>query len=137
MPSFVNASRGLALVLSLLGFFLSFVSASPTPAETLDDRGLTLPHIPIVDALLALGASPPPPILQTTTKSPECAAINQGQLMCCRATIAGDVQLVVWVSALYGYNLNPNDVNGLNCKSSWNLCPQQWKSQRVLNTNTM
>jgi len=99
----------------LLAFFLTaqaFSEASPAPASGL----LPLPHIPLVDALLALGASPPPPILQTQVKSPECASINQGELMCCRGTVAGDLQPVVFLAALYNFSLNPNDVNGLDCK---------------------
>jgi hypothetical protein len=84
----------------------------PTPEPAL------LPKIPIVDALLALGASPPPTVLRTPVKSPVCAAVNQGELMCCRATVAGDVQLVVWLAMVYGYDLNPNDINGLGCKFS-------------------
>ncbi|KAK1767297.1 hypothetical protein QBC33DRAFT_64815 [Phialemonium atrogriseum] len=102
-------------LLPLLALLLPLVSADPVP-------GL-LPKIPILDALLALGASPPPPILRTTHPSPQCAAINQGQLMCCRATVAGDIQLVVWLAELYGYNLNPNDINGLNCDTNIDTCP--------------
>lgn len=98
----------LVLIFFFNAHFLPLASAEPVP-------GL-LPKIPILDALLALGASPPPPILQTTKPSPQCANVNQGELMCCRATVAGDVQLVVWLAALYGYNLNPNDINGLNCE---------------------
>jgi len=105
----LNHSPLLFLLLVLLNApFLRLASAEPIP-------GL-LPKIPILDALLALGASPPPPILQTTKPSPECANINKGELMCCRATVAGDIQLVVWLAALYGYKLNPNDINGLNCE---------------------
>ncbi|KAH8886991.1 hypothetical protein GQ53DRAFT_598003, partial [Thozetella sp. PMI_491] len=66
---------------------------------------------------------PPPPILRTTSTSPECANINQGELMCCRGTLAGDVQPVVFLAALYGYYLNPNDVNGINCDSNLATCP--------------
>ncbi len=70
---------------TLLAAFVSVVAASPAPVPEPEPL-LGLPHIPLVDALLALGASPPPPILQTPNKSPECAAINQGELMCCRGT---------------------------------------------------
>lgn len=94
----------------LLGTLLFSVQANPTPG-LLPLAG----KIPILDALLALGASPPPKLLQTVNPSPECAAINQGELQCCRAMVAGDVQLVTWIAMVYGYNLNPNDINGLNC----------------------
>ena len=96
-------------------------AAAPEPAPEPGLLGLNLPHIPLVDALLALGASPPPPILRTQVKSPECANINQGELMCCRGTIAGDLQPVVFLAALYGYHLNPNDINGIDCTSG--CCP--------------
>lgn len=100
--------RGTVLSPSLLlTTLLVPVYGNPTP-------GL-LPKIPILDALLALGASPPPKLLQTVNPSPECAAINKGELQCCRAMVAGDIQLVTWIAMVYGYNLNPNDINGLNC----------------------
>ncbi|OIW26610.1 hypothetical protein CONLIGDRAFT_481862 [Coniochaeta ligniaria NRRL 30616] len=102
----------------LLSSLLMPVRANPTP-------GLfpLAGKIPILDALLALGASPPPKLLQTVNPSPECAAINQGELQCCRAMVAGDVQLVVWIAMVYGYNLNPNDINGLNCDNNLDACP--------------
>ena len=70
----------------------------------------------IVRPILNLGASPPPTFLKAKNPSPECTNINQGELMCCRGTVAGDQQVVVWLAKLYGYNLNPNDINGLNCE---------------------
>jgi len=103
----------LSLFLLLTTAHLPAVHGNPTP-------GL-LPKIPILDALLALGASPPPKLLQTVNPSPECAAINQGELQCCRAMVAGDIQLVTWIAKVYGYDLNPNDINGLNCM--WFLAP--------------
>jgi len=83
------------------------VKANPTP-------GL----IPLLDPILDLGASDPPRFLQTVKPSPQCANINQGELQCCRGTLAGDQQLVVWLAKVYGYRLNPNDVNGVNCASA-------------------
>ena len=88
--------------------------AAPEPAPEPDPLpGL---KIPVVDTLLNLLNNPPPKILRTTNPSPQCAAINGGEYQCCRAMVAGDIQLVVWLSSLYGYQLNPNDINGLNCK---------------------
>lgn len=109
-------------VLLLLTPFFSLTSANPTPESGLairkpDPEPGLLPKVPILDALLALGASPPPKVLRTPVQSPECAAVNKGELMCCRATVAGDVQMVVWLAKVYGYNLNPDDINGLLCKS--------------------
>ena len=113
------AKFAMQLMLLLLGVlpFLALANPAPAPvAEPEPEPLLGLPVIPLVDALLAIGASPPPPILQTQVKSPECANINQGEHMCCRGIIAGDLQPVVFVAALFGYNLNPNDINGLDCK---------------------
>ena len=118
------AQFAMQLMLLLLGVlpFLALANPAPAPiAEPEPEPLLGLPVIPLVDALLAIGASPPPPILQTQVKSPECANINQGELMCCRGIIAGDLQPVVFVAALFGYNLNPNDINGLDCK--FHPCP--------------
>jgi len=84
----------------------ALVKANPTP-------GL----IPLLDPVLDLGASDPPRFLQTVKPSPECASINQGELQCCRGTLAGDQQVVVWLAKVYGYRLNPNDINGVNCES--------------------
>jgi hypothetical protein len=122
MFSISTKFASLAVVL-LLAALLPSAHGSPTPGllgailpadGTSTTPGL-LPRIPILDALLALGASPPPKQLQSVNPSPECAAINGGELQCCRAMVAGDVQLVTWIAHVYGYELNPNDVNGLNC----------------------
>jgi hypothetical protein len=48
--------------------------------------------------------------------SPECKPINSGQHLCCAMTITGDQPIVVSLAQLVGYDLNPNDVNGLACK---------------------
>lgn len=98
----------LSLSLLLSTALVPTTHASPAPS--------LLSNIPILDALLELGASPPPKLLQTVNPSPECAAINNGELQCCRATLAGDVQLVTWIAMIYGYDLNPNDINGVDCK---------------------
>ena len=115
----------LTTALSLLSLLLlaPLISAAPNPNPNPNPGLLPLVgKIPILDALIALGAAPPPKLLQTVNPSPECAAINQGELQCCRAMVAGDIQLVVWLAKVYGYDLNPNDINGLNCK--WN--PEFW-----------
>ncbi|KXJ90274.1 hypothetical protein Micbo1qcDRAFT_196403 [Microdochium bolleyi] len=59
--------------------------------------------------------SPPPDILWTPNPSPQCAAVNGGELTCCQATLAGDLPLVVFLASTYGYTLNPNNVNGIYC----------------------
>lgn len=114
----------LSIRTTMLSLFL-FMSTLLLPVQANPTPGL-LPlagKIPILDALLALGASPPPKLLQTVNPSPECAAINQGELQCCRAMVAGDIQLVVWIAMIYGYNLNPNDINGVNCDNNLDACP--------------
>ncbi|KAH7029090.1 uncharacterized protein B0I36DRAFT_363679 [Microdochium trichocladiopsis] len=58
---------------------------------------------------------PPPDILWTPNPSPQCAAVNGGELTCCQATLAGDLPLLVYLAETYGYELNPNDVNGIYC----------------------
>ncbi|RKU42551.1 hypothetical protein DL546_005952 [Coniochaeta pulveracea] len=124
MPAFAH----LLSFLLFLSPFISLTSGTATRDTGLSLRNPTpepglLPEIPIIDALLALGASPPPKVLRTPEKSPECAPVNQGELMCCRATVAGDLQLVVWLAMVYGYDLNPNDINGLNCDGELDTCP--------------
>jgi hypothetical protein len=93
----------------LAGQLVLLPVASATPTPLLGGLGS------LVDTLLALGADPPPAILQTQVHSPECADVNKGELLCCRGTVAGDLQPIVFLAALYGYDLNPNDVNGLDC----------------------
>lgn len=94
------------------------VVASPAPSpepEPEPEPGLLGLNIPIVDPLLNLLNNPPPKLLRTTNPTSNCTNINGGELQCCRAMVAGDVQLIVWLAAIYGYQLNPNDINGLNC----------------------
>ncbi|KAL8377291.1 hypothetical protein RB595_008127 [Gaeumannomyces hyphopodioides] len=81
------------------------------------------PRLPVLDPLLKLLAAPPPENLHTTTPSPECAGVNGGELQCCRGTLAGDQQVVVFLAKLYGYSLNRNDINGVNCDSNIAECP--------------
>lgn len=92
--------------------FSGLAGATPHPQpEALVPRS----NLPVVDPLLNLLANPPPERLHTTKPSPQCKAVNGGELQCCRAMFAGDQQLVVWLAKIYGYQLNPNDINGLNC----------------------
>lgn len=95
----------------LLGLLLAnLVGASPAPEPA--------PNL-ITDLLTLvgnLGNAVPPKILWTPNPSPQCAAINQGELQCCRGALAGDLPLIVFLAAIYGYNLNPNDINGIICE---------------------
>ncbi|KAK8055057.1 hypothetical protein PG993_000284 [Apiospora rasikravindrae] len=89
------------LLLALLPFT---AQASPYPdpdpalLSTLTDATKTL--------LGNLGNAPPPKLLWTPRPSPQCAA-----------------PLVVFLAQLYGYKLNPNDVNGLVCDDQLDKCP--------------
>lgn len=98
---------------------LSLVIASPAPAPEPLLSGLTT-------LVGNIGNAPPPKILWTPKPSPECAVINQGQLQCCRGALAGDQPLVVFLAKLYGYRLNPDNINGLVCKHSRPLSPHIW-----------
>lgn len=104
-------------------------AATPAPAPApVPDPGLTdlLGSLPIVGDVLKLvgnvGNAPPPTLLWTRNPSPQCAAINQGELLCCRGALAGDQPLVVFLAGVYGYKLNPNDVNGLVCTFITSSC---------------
>lgn len=67
---------------------------------------------PVVD----LGNTPPPDLLWTPNPSAECAGVNAGELQCCRGSLAGDLPIVVFLAKVYGFELNPNDVNGILCE---------------------
>lgn len=95
---------------------VSLVTASPAPAPEPLLSGLTT-------LVGNIGNAPPPKILWTPKPSPECAVINQGQLQCCRGALAGDQPLVVFLAKLYGYKLNPNNINGVVCELSPSLPP--------------
>lgn len=97
--------------------------AGATPHPQPEAAAAKQQGLPVVDPLLNLLAMPPPKMLRTTKKSPECAAVNGGELQCCRAMFAGDQQLVVWLAKIYGYSLNPNDINGVNCDGEIDTCP--------------
>ncbi|KAJ8128002.1 hypothetical protein O1611_g5635 [Lasiodiplodia mahajangana] len=86
----------------------------------------TGPLGPVISLLANIGNAEPPQIIYTPNPSPECAKSaggNGGELQCCRATLAGDLPIVVFLAKIYGYNLNPNDVNGLVCDNSIQDCP--------------
>ncbi|KAK8095965.1 hypothetical protein PG999_013987 [Apiospora kogelbergensis] len=107
--------------------------ASSFPAGLLVPKPLRTPHPEpgllsgLTDAtktlLGNLGNTPPPKLLWTPRPSPQCAAVNGGELQCCRGALAGDQPLVVFLAGVYGYQLNPNDVNGLVCDDQLDKCP--------------
>lgn len=104
---------------------LLLTTASPTPSPNpVPDPGLLTNLLdPILAPVVKLTAhlpplnSPPPDILYTPNPSPQCAAVNGGELTCCQAAIAGDLPLVVYLAETYGFVLNPDDVSGIYCKS--------------------
>jgi hypothetical protein len=102
------------LVLYLTYATLASANPAPAPAPAPTPSGILSDLLSIVGNI---GNAPPPPLFWTPNPSPECAAINKGQLQCCRATLAGDLPLIVFLAAVYGYKLNPNDVNGIVCES--------------------
>ncbi|KAI0400745.1 hypothetical protein F4802DRAFT_601768 [Xylaria palmicola] len=80
----------------------------------------------VISILGNIGNAEPPPLIYTRHPSPQCAKSNGGnggQLQCCRAAVAGDLPIVVFLAGVYGYNLNPNDVNGAVCDGNINDCP--------------
>ncbi|KAI1183904.1 hypothetical protein F5B17DRAFT_107675 [Nemania serpens] len=86
----------------------------------------TGPLGPVISLLGSIGNAEPPTLITTQHPSPECAVSaggNGGALQCCRAVVAGDLPLVVFLADVYGYALNPNDVNGLVCDDSLSECP--------------
>ncbi|GAP90637.1 hypothetical protein SAMD00023353_4800470 [Rosellinia necatrix] len=86
----------------------------------------TGPLAPVISLIGNIGNADPPKIIWTPNQSPECAKSkggNDGQLQCCRAAVAGDLPIVVFLANIYGYHLNPNDVNGLVCDGQISDCP--------------
>ncbi|KAI1432967.1 hypothetical protein GGR50DRAFT_696514 [Xylaria sp. CBS 124048] len=89
------------------------------------EPNFSIPHLlpsptgalgPVVSLLGNVGNFEPPPLIYTPNPSPECAKShggNGGELQCCRAIVAGDQPIVEFLAQIYGYVLNPNDVNGL------------------------
>ncbi|KAI0381268.1 hypothetical protein F5Y04DRAFT_79347 [Hypomontagnella monticulosa] len=107
------------LVQSLIAFAcFSSLAVSDTPPE-----GDSIILEPALDLLGAFANAPPPEIIWTPKPSAECATINQGELQCCLGTVAGDLPLIVFLAGLYGYKLNPNDVNGISCNENLAACP--------------
>ncbi|KAK6065493.1 hypothetical protein SCUP234_12535 [Seiridium cupressi] len=96
-------------VASLIILLTTLVCATPAPAP--EPSGLVTGLLSVVG-----NVGNAPTLLWTPDPSPECAAINQGELQCCRGALAGDQPLVVFLAEVYGYKLNPNDVNGINCE---------------------
>lgn len=103
----------------ITSLLLLALAAAPAAATALPgpDPGLITGLADATKTLLGnLGNAPPPKLLWTPRPSPQCAAVNGGELQCCRGALAGDQPLVVFLAQLYGYRLNPNDVNGLVCE---------------------
>ncbi|KAK8021652.1 hypothetical protein PG990_006790 [Apiospora arundinis] len=107
-----------SIITSLLSLLLLVSTAQATPHPHPDPAGLISGLADATKTLLGnLGNAPPPQLLWTPRPSPQCAAVNGGELQCCRGALAGDQPLVVFLAGVYGYQLNPNDVNGLVCES--------------------
>ncbi|KAI2624494.1 hypothetical protein GGS21DRAFT_322941 [Xylaria nigripes] len=103
-------------------------TAAPEPQSSLQPLlpSLTGPLGPVVTAIANIGNAEPPPLIYTPHRSPECEKSkggNGGALQCCRTTVAGDIQLVEFLAKLYGYNLTPNDINGVLCDDEIKGCP--------------
>ncbi|KAI0444673.1 hypothetical protein F4803DRAFT_238316 [Xylaria telfairii] len=104
------------------------VIAAPEPKLTFPPLlpSPTGPLGPLISLLGNIGNADPPAILWTPHPSAQCAVSkggNGGALQCCRVTVAGDLPIVVFLAKIYGYNLNPNDVNGLVCDDQVQECP--------------
>ncbi|KAI0096812.1 hypothetical protein F4776DRAFT_556102 [Hypoxylon sp. NC0597] len=106
-------------ILSFVVFTLSGSLASTAPNPQPSPVSLD----PVSNILQSIGNAPPPAIIWTPNPSPECAAINKGELQCCQGTLAGDLPLIQFLAAVYGYHLNPNDINGILCNDQLETCP--------------
>ncbi|KAK8140139.1 hypothetical protein PG984_000205 [Apiospora sp. TS-2023a] len=98
--------------------FITFLLAAPAAAIALPEPapGLISGLTDATKTLLGnLGNAPPPKLLWTPRPLTP--------LQCCRGALAGDQPLVVFLAQLYGYKLNPNDVNGLVCDDELDQCP--------------
>jgi hypothetical protein len=94
-------------------FFFLIAAALASPVANPDPLNPLTNLLSIVEGITN---APPPKIAWTPTPSLQCAGVNGGELQCCRAMVAGDLQLVVLLAAEAGYQLNPNDINGLDCE---------------------
>ncbi|KAF2966487.1 hypothetical protein GQX73_g7095 [Xylaria multiplex] len=106
----------LSLFIISLAFLSNVVAGGLFPLIPPTPTG---PLAPVLSLLGNIGNGEPPAIIYTPNPSPECAKTlggNGGELQCCRAAIAGDLPIVEFLAAVYGYNLNRNDVNGLVCE---------------------
>ncbi|OTA98872.1 hypothetical protein M426DRAFT_28031 [Hypoxylon sp. CI-4A] len=104
-----------------LGFAINIITtAFPVAASAL----IPEPSLATLKPLLGgLGNTPPPEIIWTPNPSPECASINMGELQCCQGSLAGDLPLIQFLAAVFGYKLDPNDVNGVLCSNNLENCP--------------
>lgn len=55
------------------------------------------------------------PPLKTSTHSPECLKINNGELMCCQSELNGGNRAVLFLASLVGYEVTRSSVNGIQC----------------------
>ncbi|KAI0903295.1 hypothetical protein F4824DRAFT_185129 [Ustulina deusta] len=119
----------LFLLLISLAFFAHLGAGAPEPKLTITPLlppTPTGPLAPLISLLENIGNGEPPEFLTTPDPSPECAKEvggNGGQLQCCRVTVAGDLPIVVFLADVIGYNLNPNDINGVICDDEIDDCP--------------
>ncbi|KAI0425469.1 hypothetical protein F5Y09DRAFT_100052 [Xylaria sp. FL1042] len=116
------------LVISLV-FLARLGAGAPEPKISITPilpPSPTGPLAPLISLLENIGNSDPPELLFTSEPSPECATKlggNGGHLQCCRAAVAGDLPIVVFLADVIGYNLNPNDINGVICDDQLDDCP--------------
>ncbi|OTA54448.1 hypothetical protein K449DRAFT_389190 [Hypoxylon sp. EC38] len=97
-------------------FFVVFILSGNLASTAPNPQSSPISLEPILNILQSIGDAPPPAIIWTPNPSAECAAINKGELQCCLGTLAGDLPLIQFLAAVYGYHLNPNDINGILCK---------------------
>ncbi|KAI1349020.1 hypothetical protein F5Y01DRAFT_195509 [Xylaria sp. FL0043] len=119
----------LSLLILFLGLLARLGAGAPEPKISITPilpPSPTGPLAPLISLLENIGNSDPPDFLSTPDPSPECATErggNGGQLQCCRATVAGDLPVVVDLADVIGYKLNPNDINGVICDDQLDECP--------------
>ncbi|KAF3167151.1 hypothetical protein TWF225_012073 [Orbilia oligospora] len=77
--------------------------------------------LPIIKSLLAAEA---PDAIKTHDPSNQCLSINRGKLLCCTAALSGGFPTVQALSAVVGYPLPADTLNGFLCDpSGTTACP--------------